>query len=299
MAAICWRLDGVPLAIELAAARLALLPVEEIAARLDDTLGLLAAGSRTALPRHRTLRAAIEWSYDLLLPAEQRLLGRLSVFAGGFTVTAVEAICSECRNHEVLDLLAALIDKSLVASEAMEGGVRHRLLETIRAYTSERLAPDEQSIVERRHAAYYLALAEANNPLQGAPHRISTAAIVTREQENLRAALRLGLRSGRQLRSGGAAGDCAGVVLGIVWPSRGSAGHVGGAARAERRVPHSPENAPGRGPGGCRRIVSPAGTGGGGTKRPHGRPATGTSGRRPALAAACPRGDGCRLCCQQ
>jgi predicted ATPase/DNA-binding SARP family transcriptional activator len=194
---VCRRLDGIPLAIELAAARVRVLPPAQIARRLDDALRLLTTGSRTALPRHRTLRATLDWSFSLLGPREQTLLRRLSVFAGGFTLEAAEAICgatsaagAEQLDDEVLDVLSSLIAKSLVAVEAGEGAVRYHLLETVRQYAGERLAEaGETEAMRAAHAAYFLAVAEAAEPhlFAGAagPRWITE---VQAEADNLRAA---------------------------------------------------------------------------------------------------------------
>src|SRR5829696_1005005 len=136
VAQICYRLDGIPLAIELAAARRKVLSVEQIAERLEDTFGLLSAGGRTAVPRHRTLHATMDWSHELL-PEEERALFRcLSVFAGGFTLEAVESVCAgeDLRSDEVLELLSHLVDKSLVMVREESGEARYRLLETVRQY---------------------------------------------------------------------------------------------------------------------------------------------------------------------
>ena len=136
---ICVRLDGIPLAIELAAARVRSLAPDQIAARLDDRLRLLVGGSRTALPRQQTLRAAIDWSYDLLSPQEQTLLQTLSLFRGGWCLEAAEVVCAttEQESGEILDRLTGLVDKSLVAYEEQQGTARYRLLETIRHYATE------------------------------------------------------------------------------------------------------------------------------------------------------------------
>src|SRR5215212_4815159 len=137
VAQICYRLDGIPLAIELAAARVKVLSVGQIAARLDDRFALLTDGGRTALARQRTLEAAMDWSHELLVPGERTLFGRLSVFAGGFTLEAAEAVCSgllpdeEPEQGEVLDGLSRLVDKSLVVVVEQDGDARYRLLETI------------------------------------------------------------------------------------------------------------------------------------------------------------------------
>ena len=139
---VCARLDGIPLALELAAARVKVLSPEQIAGRLDDRFRLLTGGSRTALPRQQTLRALIDWSYDLLPPPEQTLLRRLSVFSGGWSLDAAETVCAggDVEDWEVLDLLSHLVAKSLVVAEPPEDGqVRYRLLENLRQYARERL----------------------------------------------------------------------------------------------------------------------------------------------------------------
>ena len=163
VAQICQRLEGIPLAIELAAARIKVLSVQEIAARLDDRFSLLTAGSRTAIPRHQTLRATIDWSHDLLSEPERILFRRLSVFAGGFTLEAAEAICSDgMAAGDILDLLGRLVGKSLVVVDAPEDGeTRYRLLETIRQYALEKLlAAGEAAETRQRHGDFYLQLAE-------------------------------------------------------------------------------------------------------------------------------------------
>lgn len=161
IAKICQLLDGIPLAIELAAARLRMLPVEQVAARLDDSFRLLTGGSRTVLPRHRTLQALIDWSYELLTEAEQVVFRRLAVFAGGWTLEAAEAVCvgEEIKTDEVFDLLAHLLDKSLVPAEEPNKTARYRMLETIRQYSLAKLAASgEADAVRKRHADYYLVL---------------------------------------------------------------------------------------------------------------------------------------------
>src|SRR5215472_12391422 len=165
VAAVCVRLDGIPLALELAAARLGSLSVSEVSSLLDQRFRLLTGGSRTGLPRHRTLRALIDWSYELLNPEEQIVLDRLSVFAGGWTLAAAEAVTSAGDAGEwlVLDHLAALVDKSLVQADETQGSTRYRLLETVRHYAAEHLArragaePDQ---TRAAHRDYYLALVE-------------------------------------------------------------------------------------------------------------------------------------------
>jgi predicted ATPase/DNA-binding SARP family transcriptional activator len=161
---ICRRLGGMPLAIELAAARVKMMSPDDIAKRLDDRFSLLTSGNRTALPRHQTLRAAIDWSYELLTGAEQILFSRLSVFAGGFTLDAAEAICGfgELRSAEVLDLLGRLVDKSLVSAEItpVTATSRYRLLETIRQYAQGLLGEPGGVEGRNRHLQFIISLAE-------------------------------------------------------------------------------------------------------------------------------------------
>lgn len=189
---ICRRLDGIPLAIELAAARVRVLSPDQIAQRLDDAFRLLTAGSRTALPRHRTLRATMEWSYALLGAREQVLLRRLAVFAGSFSLDAAEAVCSgePLETEDILDGVTALVDKSLVLMEPGEDEARYRLQETVRQYGLERLRDaGEVDMLRLRHAAHYLAIVEeiAPNIVGGsnAPGLITRLAI---DHDNIRMA---------------------------------------------------------------------------------------------------------------
>jgi tetratricopeptide (TPR) repeat protein len=185
-------LDGIPLAIELAAARVKVLAVEQIAARLDDRFRLLTGGSRTALPRQQTLRAAMDWSYDLLAPKERAVLRRLSVFAGGWTLEAAEAVCAAKRvkEREVLDLVTQLVDKSLVSVETLSGEVRYRMPETIRQYSQDRLlASGEATEVRTRHRTWYLGLAERAEPRIRGPEETIWLDRLEVEHDNLRAAL--------------------------------------------------------------------------------------------------------------
>ncbi|HWF25246.1 MAG TPA: AAA family ATPase, partial [Solirubrobacteraceae bacterium] len=165
IAEIAIRLDGLPLALELAAARIEVLTPAQIASRLDDRYGLPAKGTRGDMPRHQTLRAALDWSHDLLSTPERALLRRLCVFAGGFSADACEAVCigGEIDEANVLDLLAPLVSKSLVVAETADGPIaRYRLLETIRAYAARRLEESgEADAVREAHARFYLDLAEA------------------------------------------------------------------------------------------------------------------------------------------
>jgi len=192
LVAICHRLDGIPLAIELAAARVRSLSVEEINRRLDHRFRLLTGGSRTALPRQQTLRSLIDWSYDLLHDPEKLLLQRLSVFAGGWTLDAAEHICAgdHIEDGKVLDLLTSLIDKSLVSVEQSDGRFRYKLLETVRQYARERLMESGGvEAIRERHRDYFLALAEeADQKLLGAGQADSLRRF-EEEHDNLRSAL--------------------------------------------------------------------------------------------------------------
>ena len=168
---ICHRLDGIPLALELAAARVTMFSAEQIATRLGDRFRLLTGGSRNALPRQQTLRAMIDWSYDLLSPPECALLQRLSVFVGGWTFEAAEAVADE---FDVLDLLTQLVNKSLVIVDEQDGAVRYRLLETIRQYARDRLFELGGSTTARdRHLDYFLHFSAEIGPKLRTPHRLS------------------------------------------------------------------------------------------------------------------------------
>jgi predicted ATPase/DNA-binding CsgD family transcriptional regulator len=167
VAEICTELDGLPLAIELAAARARILSVEQIAAELSDRFRLLSGGPRTATNRLKTIRASVDWSHELLSDAEQALLRRTAVFAGGFTLEAVDEVCvgEGVEPERVLDLLASLVDQSLVIAEGTEAGVRYRLLETVRQYGRERLdEAGEENSIRARHRDHFLALAELAAP---------------------------------------------------------------------------------------------------------------------------------------
>ncbi|WP_433349724.1 AfsR/SARP family transcriptional regulator [Microtetraspora malaysiensis] len=197
---ICRRLDGMPLAIELAAARLRALPPAQLAMRLDDRFRLLTAGNRTALPRHQTLRAVVEWSWDLLDPREQELARRLAVFAGGATFDDIERVCGDewppsvtgsAAYLDVLELLPSLVDKSLV--EMADDG-RYRMLETIRAFALERLGEaGELDAFRRRHAMRFLALVESAEPRLRTADQIEWIDRLIAEQDDIHAALRWAL----------------------------------------------------------------------------------------------------------
>ena len=189
---VCRRLDGIPLAIELAAARVAVLSPEQIAERLDDRFRLLTGGSRTALPRYRTLQALVDWSHDLLDEQERVLLRRLAVFAGGWTLEAAEAVCAGdgLAQDDVLDLLSGLVAKSLVLAGDGADAVRYRFLETLREYAAERLRDaGEESRLRARHRDWFLALAERAEPELRGPRSVAWLDRLERERENLRAAL--------------------------------------------------------------------------------------------------------------
>lgn len=206
IAEICRRLDGLPLAVELAAARIRNLPVAEIARRLEDRFAILTGGVRTVVPRHQTLEATIAWSFDSLSEEERSLFARLSVFSGGWTLSAAEAVASD--PPRVLDLLSRLVDRSLVNVGQIDGVARYSMLETIRAFASQTLAETgEQEEVMLRHARWFLELAESAE-LQGTSqsHWISR---LSSEYENLRAAIGYASRCGDSdtaLRLGGALG---------------------------------------------------------------------------------------------
>jgi predicted ATPase/DNA-binding CsgD family transcriptional regulator/transcriptional regulator with XRE-family HTH domain len=192
VAQICRRLDGIPLALELAAARVKLLRVEEIAAYLDNCFRLLTVGSRGAAERHQTLQAAIDWSYDLLMEAERVLLRRLAVFAGGFTIEAAQAVCADVKlpPDALFDGLARLVDKSLVIVSHDYHPTRYRLLEPIRQYARDKLlAAGEAEAIQRCHADFFVSLVEQPEPqLCGVEDAIWLVRL-QQEHDNLRAAV--------------------------------------------------------------------------------------------------------------
>jgi predicted ATPase/class 3 adenylate cyclase/DNA-binding CsgD family transcriptional regulator len=196
VAQICHALDGLPLAIELAAARVRMLSVDQIVKGLSDRFHLLTRGARTALPRHQTLRASVDWSHELLTEEERTLLRRLAVFQGGFTLDAVEDVCAgeELERSALLDLLSSLVDKSLVLAEEHGRTVRYRLLETIREYAAERLVDaGEEEALRDRHRDAYLDVAE-----DAAPHlagRSEWLEMLDAEAANLDAALERALQT--------------------------------------------------------------------------------------------------------
>ena len=205
LANICRRLDGIPLAIELAAARVRSLSLEEIAQRLDQRFSLLTGGARTLPPRQRTLRAVIDWSFDLLSEPESALFRALSSFAGGFTLDAVESVYAgdEAGAFDVLDLLTTLVDKSLVLAEGRASTTRYRLLETMRDYAAEQLcAQGSQARWHERHFAYFFAIAlEAETQLTGREQQRWLDRLGT-EHDNVRAALARSTATGGDVESG-------------------------------------------------------------------------------------------------
>jgi predicted ATPase/DNA-binding transcriptional regulator YiaG len=224
---ICSRLDGIPLALELAAARMRVLSPEQIAHRLDDRFRLLTGGSRTAQPRQQTLRAALDWSWDLLTEPERVLFARLSVFAGSFTLDAAEAVCSVetprplLPSDGVLDLLTQLVDKSLVVRQERdmsrpEGAARYRLLEIMREYAREKLSLRDAGHVRPRHRDWYLVLAERADSQMLGPEQHVWLERLEEEHDNLRAALHWSLDQGAA-----EAGLRLARALGHFWSTRG------------------------------------------------------------------------------
>ncbi|HLJ84527.1 MAG TPA: LuxR C-terminal-related transcriptional regulator [Candidatus Eremiobacteraceae bacterium] len=206
VAEICIRLDGIPLAIELAASRTNTLDVHSLARKLGDRFSLLTGGARTALPRHKTLTALIDWSYDHLSADERRLLNRLGVFCG-FTLDAATAVCGGegLNSDDFVDLVAALVDKSLVAVEAGPRGERFRLLETTKAYVLEELAiAGEGQLLARRHADYFLQQAIQADERYGYGSAAVWLATVELDIENYRAAMRWGLSARNDIATGAA-----------------------------------------------------------------------------------------------
>jgi predicted ATPase len=190
---ICRRLDGMPLAIELAAARLRSLSLADLEQRLEHRFRLLTGGSRNALPRQQTLLATVQWSYSLLSSAEQTLLRRLSVFVDGFDLEAVEAVCvlDDIDSYEVADLVASLVDKSLVVAEPRGQSVRYQLLETIRQFAAERLmaSPHEAAALRQAHLAHFVAVAEMAAPHLSGPDPGPWLRRLDTDQPNIRRAL--------------------------------------------------------------------------------------------------------------
>ena len=193
VAEICRRLDGIPLAIELAAARVATMNPSDVAAHIDERFRLLTGGRRGGIERHQTLRATVDWSYSLLEPAEQAVFDRLGVFSGGFDAVGATAVVSggEIESWDVLDALAGLVAKSMVViDDSAAGDARYHLLETLRAFALEQLAErDETDLWRRRHAAYFAQLTETWAPLMRSREELATRARLRAELDNVRAAL--------------------------------------------------------------------------------------------------------------
>ena len=193
IAHLCGQLEGIPLAIELAAARVRVLTAEQIAARLDDRFRLLTGGGRTALPRHQTLQATMDWSYGLLSKQEQTLLCRLSVFTGGWTLDAAETVCSDDKvaATEILDVLTRLIDKALVIVEGKDGETRYRFLETVRQYCRVKLEElGDRDRLSTKHLGYFLAFALRAHDAVTGPDRLAWLRRTEVEHDNIRSALR-------------------------------------------------------------------------------------------------------------
>jgi predicted ATPase/DNA-binding SARP family transcriptional activator/DNA-binding CsgD family transcriptional regulator len=214
VARICRKLDGIPLAIELATARLGALTVEQVGQRLEVSLDVLKGASRATDPRQQTLRATLDWSYELLSQPERKLLGRLSVFTGGFSLEAAEAVgaTDDIEQPEVLEPLLSLVDRSLVVAEAAnDSRMRYRMLEPIRQYGLERLERSgEVEVVRRRHAEFFVALAEEAEPWLRGPEQAAWFERLDAENDNLRAALSWLLEQGEgelALRLSGALGE--------------------------------------------------------------------------------------------
>ncbi|MGW7079153.1 AfsR/SARP family transcriptional regulator [Streptomyces sp. NPDC054866] len=243
VAEICRRLDGLPLAIELAAARLRLLSPRQIADRLDDRFRLLTSGSRTVLPRQQTLRAVVDWSWDLLDEPERTVLREVSVFAGSWDLAAAEAVCT----GPAADLIGALVDKSLLIAEPTpRGDMRYRMLETIHEYASERAAetPELRTAAGRRHTAYVRALVEEAEPLLRSADQLPWIQRLETELDNIRAALQRAIES----REGE---DALAIALSVGWfwsmrnYRREGAGWVAGILRlAPPMPPDGPDGIP-------------------------------------------------------
>ncbi len=211
MVRICRALDGMPLAIELAAARLRTMSLDQLAHRLDDRFRLLTGGSRTALPRHRTLRAMVDWSWELLTDAERTVLRRLAVFWGGASLEAAERVCAgeSVEQEQVLELLTALTEKSLLVAEG-DSAPRYRMLGTIKEYARDRLAEAEESDLARRaHLAYFTDLTETADPHLRRAEQLEWLATLAAEHDNIGSAMRGALAAGEAqaaMRLAGGAG---------------------------------------------------------------------------------------------
>ncbi|MFI2648564.1 BTAD domain-containing putative transcriptional regulator [Micromonospora fulviviridis] len=198
MVRVCRALDGMPLAIELAAARLRTMSINQLANRLDDRFRLLTSGSRTALPRHKTLRAVVDWSWELLTDAERTVLRRLSVFSGGASLEAAERVCAgdAVEQDDVLELLTSLAEKSLLLSEG-DGAPRYRMISTIKEYAADRLAEaGESDLARQAHLAYFTELAETAEPHLRRAEQLEWLATLEAEHDNIGAAMRGAIAAG-------------------------------------------------------------------------------------------------------
>jgi predicted ATPase/DNA-binding SARP family transcriptional activator/DNA-binding CsgD family transcriptional regulator len=252
---VCVGLEGIPLAIELAAARIGMLSAGQISERLGHSLDLLTRGARTADRRHRTLRATLDWSYGLLGGPQQRLFGRLSAFAGGFTLEAAESVGGGggVGEKQVVELLTTLVEKSLVmAEESWERGARFRLLETVRQYASEKLVESgEEDDIRRRHARFFLALAEEAEPGLRGPRQVEWLDHLEQEHDNLRAALAWSLEGELGARLAG--------TLSLFWYTRGYLSEGRSYLEAVVRDHSMPETARARALDGLGWIAEPQG----------------------------------------
>ncbi|UNZ19614.1 BTAD domain-containing putative transcriptional regulator [Streptomyces sp. 891-h] len=247
-AEICRRLDGLPLAIELAAARLRSLTPGQLARRLDHRFRLLTSGNRTVLPRQQTLRAVVDWSWELLDAAERAVLRRLAVFAGGCELEQAEEVCAdlvEGSDGDVAALLSSLVDKSLVVAVPGEGtaGMRYRLLETVAEYAAEKLdeVPGERERAERRHLTVYRELARTADPLLRGPRQVVWLDRLEREHDNIRTALRRAVAAGDEHEA-----LCLVLSMGWFWQLRGHRGDVRTWAQAVLRLGPDPFGSPPR-----------------------------------------------------
>ncbi len=198
MVRVCRALDGMPLAIELAAARLRTMSIDQLANRLDDRFRLLTTGSRTALPRHKTLRAVVDWSWELLTDAERTVLRRLSVFSGGASLEAAEVVCAGdvVEREDVLELLTSLAEKSLLVTES-DGAPRYRMISTIKEYAADRLAEaGEADLARRAHLAYFTELAETAEPHLRRAEQLAWLATLEAEHDNIGSAMRGAIAAG-------------------------------------------------------------------------------------------------------
>jgi hypothetical protein len=198
MARVCRALDGMPLAIELAAARLRTMSLDQLAQRLDDRFRLLTGGSRTALPRHRTLRAVIDWSWELLTDAERMVLRRLSVFSGGASLEAAERVCvgDAVEQEQVLELLSSLAEKSLLLTEG-DSAPRYRMLGTIKEHTEQRLEEaGESDLARHAHLAYFTELAETAEPRLRRAEQLEWLATLEAEHDDIGSAMRGAITAG-------------------------------------------------------------------------------------------------------